>query len=140
RDLGSLEGSGGWSTAVAINSRGEVAGTSTGSDGKFHAIISGPDGGPLVDLGIPPGGVSSYGYGMNEQGVVVGTWGKLNDSRYYAFITDAEGASMRDLGQYNGLSTTPQAVNADGNVVGFAGVDQFDYALAFVSGDHGSGL
>jgi probable HAF family extracellular repeat protein len=138
RDLGSLSGPSGFSNAAAINSRAEVAGSSTNVDGQIHAFLSGPDGGTLVDLGTPPDGVQSNAYGMNDLGVVVGTWNKA-DGFLHGFITGPDGASMSDLGQFDGRPTAPLAVNADGNVVGRADVagGKVD---AFVTGDQGAGF
>jgi len=138
RDLGSLSGPTGFSTAVAINSRGEVAGSSTNPDGHIHPFLSGPDGGALVDLGAPPDALQGHAEGMNEQGVVVGTWDDA-DGFHHGFITGPDGASLRDLGQFDGQSTSPLAVNGDGNVVGLVN-EKGGKVVAFVTGDQGVGF
>jgi hypothetical protein len=137
RDLGTLGGPTNFSTAAAIDSRGEVAGSSTNAAGAIHAFLSGPDGGALADLGVPPEGVQSNALGMNEQGIVVGTWSKA-DGFLRGFVTGQDGASMRDLGQFDGQPTTPLGVNAGGHVVGWAALDAGN--AAFITDDRGSGF
>ena len=138
RDLGSLAGPTRFSTAAAINARGEVAGSSTILDNEVHAFLSGPDGGTLIDLGAPPDGVQSNAYGINDLGVVVGAWNKA-DHVLHGFITGPEGVSIRDLEQFDGQQTKALAVNADGNVVGWT-YSTGGNGAAFVTGDQGVGF
>ncbi len=59
------------SYGMAIANNGDVTGY--GDVGRFeHAFYAPSSGGPLVDLGVLPGGSSSFGYGLNDLGEVVG--------------------------------------------------------------------
>jgi uncharacterized membrane protein len=57
----------------ALNDRGDVVGFSDGADGTFRAILwkRGKAAG-AVELGVPPGYVSSEAYGVNDDRVVYG--------------------------------------------------------------------
>jgi probable HAF family extracellular repeat protein len=67
-DIGALGPSG--ASPFAINDAGQVAGTSGLSNGLFHAFLYAD--GQMLDLGVLPGGDTSEGYGLNNQGEVVG--------------------------------------------------------------------
>ncbi len=57
---------------TAIANTGDVAGY--GDVGRYeHAFFAPSGGGTLVDLGVLPGGSSSYGYGLNDLSQVVGS-------------------------------------------------------------------
>jgi len=57
------------SEVVALNDKGEVAGTRTTSDGHRHAFLYSQ--GHIIDLGTL-GGADSFAQGLNSSGVVVG--------------------------------------------------------------------
>ncbi len=71
--------------AKALNDRGDVVGfaDSENGSGPIHAILwKGGKGAPAVDLGVPPGYVSSEAYGVNSARVVFGV---LYDEQERAF-------------------------------------------------------
>src|SRR5262249_61037981 len=49
-DLGALPG-GSSSVGFGLNAVGQVVGAADTADGNLHAVLSGPNGGPLADLG-----------------------------------------------------------------------------------------
>src|ERR1035438_1199540 len=59
QNLGTLgginQGNGIGSQPGGVNASGQVAGGSFTASGQFHAFLSGPNGGALIDLGTPPG-------------------------------------------------------------------------------------
>ena len=72
-DLGNLGGigSGGGNTAVNINNRSQVVGSSGTADGSFHAFLWDKDAG-IQDLGTVQDDIASVGLGINDRGDVVG--------------------------------------------------------------------
>jgi len=66
-DLGTLGGSG--SAALAINSRGDLCGSSELADGGTHGFVA-RSGSSLVDIGVPFGGTSSDARGIDTTGRV----------------------------------------------------------------------
>ena len=59
-----------WS-GIAVNDRGQVAGSRSFADGKIRAAVW--QDGQLFDLGTLPGGRESSAYAINERGQVVGS-------------------------------------------------------------------
>jgi probable HAF family extracellular repeat protein len=69
--------------AKALNDRGDVVGFADGRDDTFHAILwKRGNVTEAVDLGVPPGYVSSEAYGVNNHRVV---FGLLYDKRERTF-------------------------------------------------------
>jgi probable HAF family extracellular repeat protein len=112
-DLGTLGGT--FSEARAIDSTGDVAGTSTLSGTSFaptHAFLS--HNGHMTDLGTLGGG-SSHAYGINDFGEVVG------DSYTASGQSDAflnSGGKMMDLGALGALGSSANGINNSHQVVG----------------------
>src|SRR5437773_7419342 len=105
-DLGTLGGT--YSSAVAVNTSGQVVGASNG-----RAFLWTQAGG-MIDLGTLGGSCSADG-AMNAKGQV-GGGSSLSDGAGHAFSwTPASG--MVDLGTLGGYSVAV-AVNANGQVVG----------------------
>src|ERR1041384_6212835 len=100
---------------MAINDAGEVAGSAQSGNGYMHAFVS--SGGALQDLGSLGG--SSYAYGINARGDVVGY--SYAGGQAHAFLF--EHGVMLDL---NGLIdpssgwvlTEAYGINASGQIVG----------------------
>jgi probable HAF family extracellular repeat protein len=89
--IGTLGGS--WSQAWAINNNGQVTGNAYTKTGASHAFLRSASG-KLQDLGVV-GGTSgtSWGFGVNDTGVVVGQ--STFQSTYHAFVYI--GGKMKDL-------------------------------------------
>ncbi|HWE03189.1 MAG TPA: hypothetical protein VG326_12335 [Tepidisphaeraceae bacterium] len=129
-DLGTLPG-GGASTAVAINSSGQVAGTASASGGVNHAFFWTSAGG-MQDLGTL-GGPQSEAYSVNDSGEVVGGSDTSTgaDPTEHAFVWTNSGG-MIDLGTLAGdVTSQAQAVNGSGEIVGFS-QDASDGLHAFI--------
>ena len=121
QDLGTLPGyRSSWATA--INASGKVAGYATNvANGHTYAEAFLCSGGSLKDLGVP--GASSYAYGVNASGQVVGAAYVDQDLRTeYAFIYS--GGTVQNLNNLlpQGSGWTLQqanAINDVGQIVGF---------------------
>src|SRR5271165_3169696 len=83
-----------WTEAYAINSNGQVTGISQNKNGENHAYIASPNG-KIKDLGAIGGKyATSWGFGINDSGMVVGQ-DATDQGAYVAFLYD--GKKMRDL-------------------------------------------
>ncbi len=79
------------SQGFGVNDAGQVVGQSGG-----HAFLSGPDGGPLKDLGTLGGSLTfSVGEAINDSGQVVGTSYAFGGAGGHAFLYS--GGQMLDL-------------------------------------------
>jgi len=110
-DLGTLGGT--FSEARAIDSTGDVVGTSTLSGTSFvptHAFLD--HNGHMTDLGTL-GGSCSFTYGMNDVGEVVGQACTTNQ---VAFLYS--GGKMTNLGTLGGLTSEALGINNAHQVVG----------------------
>ncbi|MBI5089730.1 MAG: PxKF domain-containing protein [Actinobacteria bacterium] len=106
RDLGTLGGAG--SEAVAINDRGVVVGMSDTQAGTTRAFGWDAAHG-IRDLGLPDG----YSvWDVNDSGLIVGSGGT-------AFVWDPV-TGVHDLGTLGGSSSGARAINASGQVAGWA--------------------
>lgn len=113
QDLGTLGGANSMSMAFAINNAGQVVGHSTTAAYKLHAFRWS---GGMADLGTL-GGDASYGYGINENGQVVGGsfLAPYPDNTFHAFLSSG---AMQDLGTAGWDSSTAYGMNDNGQVVG----------------------
>ena len=103
------------SYAMAINNAGDVAGNAQLADGFAHAFVS--SGGALQDLGSLGG--SSYAYGINARGDVVGY--SYTDGQAHAFLFSR--GVMLDLNNLIDASsgwvlTQAYGINANGQIAG----------------------
>ena len=115
RDLGSLSPNRD-SGASAINAHGQIAGYSEDAAGGAHAVLFAGDG-SIEDLGMLGG--STYAYGINDLGQVVGQGVTPGGHVEHAFLyTPQQG--MQDLGALGGGTSTATAINNAGTVVGYA--------------------
>jgi probable HAF family extracellular repeat protein len=107
-----------------VSDSGVVSGEGFNSAGDYHAFRYAAGSGEVVDLGTLPGFGSSEGYGVNDNGDVVGRAEPLDTvgGPTHAFIY--QGGAMRDL---NGIIapdsgwvlTEAHAINGQGAVAGF---------------------
>jgi probable HAF family extracellular repeat protein len=115
-DLGTVRGPN--SSAVAVNANGQVVGwsdTVDTEDEAIHAFSWTAEGG-MIDLGTLGGRFDSYPLAVNASGQVVGESGRPPR----AFTWTAQGG-MVDLGTLGGAGSSAWAVNATGQIVGYAG-------------------
>jgi probable HAF family extracellular repeat protein len=109
-DLGTLGGTS--SRANAVNTNGQVVGSSATVAGQSHAFLW--QDGVMTDLGTL-GGATSVANGINDKGQVVGS-SITAAGQTHAFLWQ-EGV-MTDLGTLGGASSTATAINYNGIVVG----------------------
>jgi probable HAF family extracellular repeat protein len=119
KDLGSLGGSSSQANAINFNSVTktftQIAGWSSLSDNSGpHAVTWDPSFN-ILDLGTL-GGTSSYAFGNNCKGQVVGGATRL-DGRFDAFLWDST-IGMQDLGTLGGSMAQGNAINCSGTIVG----------------------
>jgi probable HAF family extracellular repeat protein len=110
-DLGTLGGH--YSSALAVNRAGQIAGWAETRNLDAHAFLY--SAGKMRDLGTL-GGATSQAYGINDAGEVVGAAG-TRDGEDHAFRYRA--GRMEDLGTLpGGRSSQARAINELGAVVG----------------------
>jgi probable HAF family extracellular repeat protein len=135
KDLGSLGGASSQANAINFDpvtkTFTQIAGWSYISDNSAaHAVTWDPSFN-ILDLGTL-GGPSSYAFGNNCKGQVVGTAARL-DGSYDAFLWDSV-IGMQDLGTLGGSMAQGSAINCSGTIVGSstlagdAQTDAFVYA------------
>lgn len=96
-----------------MNDAGQIAGWFSTS-GSVHAFIY--KDGVLTDLGTLPGGSTSYGYGINNNGQVVGM--AVNSAGQFRAALWSNGAIV-DLGTLPGhTASSARAINDAGQIVG----------------------
>ena len=115
QDLGTLNGT--WSSASAINERGQVTGYAGAADGGAHAVRWTASGG-MQDLGTL-GGTYSFPAGINARGQVAGSAARPAGGTSHAFRWTASGG-MQDLGTLGGTYSGASAINEWGQVAGGA--------------------
>lgn len=124
-DLGTL-GGGSYVEPFDINSKGEIVGRATRSDGSSRAFLWLPTtdynlSAGMHDLGTLSIGDDSYATGINDSGQIVGRSGDPFSSGFSrAFIWDSV-HGMRDLGSLPGnLAASAFGINNLGQVAGYS--------------------
>lgn len=128
-------------SAVGINASGQVAGQVPVGTRSWQAYLSGPNGVGGTGLGVLSGGQGlslSYALALNDSAQVVG--GSNTGGVTHAFITGANGVGMRDLGTLGGINSNGVAINASGQVAGWAEYDAQGDRHAFITGPNGAGM
>jgi probable HAF family extracellular repeat protein len=105
RDLGTLPG-GDESGANAVNSLGEIAGSSFNGDGVNVAFLFRH--GNMISLGVLPGGTGSAAYGVND-------WGDVTGSVYMPELINQ--AFLYHEGKMISLGTLPGAAGSDATAI-----------------------
>jgi probable HAF family extracellular repeat protein len=127
RDLGTLPG-GSESGANAINSLGEIVGSSYNADGITEAFLYRH--GNMMSLGYLPGGTGSSAAGINNQGDIVGSV-YMPELINQAFLYhDGKMISLGTLPGATGSDAT--AVNDAGEIVGRSYSSNFQFEHAFL--------
>src|ERR1700674_123760 len=131
RNLGGLGGL--CTNAEAINSRGQIVGTSDfEGDTVWHAFIWD---GSMHDLGGSLGGNISQGFALNDAGVAVGFGMLAGDTIWHAALWRGIG-KITDLGVVgNDQCSSAHAINAKGQVVGESVADCFSQYRPFLWDD-----
>jgi probable HAF family extracellular repeat protein len=117
--MGTLGGA--WSQAYAINNKGQITGLAYTKSGLAHAFVTNCATCKLKDLGPANSTTTTWGFGINDSGVVVGqaTFG----GGYHAFIYS--GGKMQDLNKMipagsGWVLSEADAINNAGQIVGMA--------------------
>jgi len=121
KDLGSLGGSSSQANAINFNpltkTFTQIAGWSFSSDNSaYHAVTWDPSFN-ILDLGTL-GGSSSFAFGNNCKGQVVGSAARL-DGSFDAFLWDSA-IGIQDLGTLGGTMAQANAINCSGTIVGYS--------------------
>ena len=124
---------GGWYTsAAALNDRGEVVGVSSTAQHENHAFLY--SAGRLHDLGTL-GGSASGATGINNAGQVVG-WSFGSDGGHRAFLYG--GARMQDITPAGAEHGGALAINQRGQVAGWSQTRSSDGAVQWRGSTHAS--
>lgn len=117
----------GLNNATAINNSGQVAGF--GFNGPLdHAFFY--DKGKITDIGTL-GGLTSFAYGINAKGQVVGEADLAGSGVQHAFLYDG---TIHDLGTLRGDDdsfSAANAINASGQITGSSTVDDTSHAFSY---------
>lgn len=114
-DLGVLPGDG-VSSASALNSKGQVVGSSISPTGISHAFLYSGSG--LIGLGTLPGGTTAQASGINTAGQVVGV-SDTSAGFNHAFLYS--NGMMQDLGVLPGDTLSyATGINSQGQVAGYS--------------------
>lgn len=116
-DLGSFPPASNFSSAVGINSFGDVVGYSDHADSLNQRGVLWSQG-TLHDLGTLPGGNSSQANGINDLGEITGYSNGTGFSAH-AVIWNKEGL-IHDLGALSGGYSQGYAINIQGVVAGYS--------------------
>ena len=124
-------------SGYGVNDQGQVTGYSVAT-GDFHAVLWGPNGGALKDLGTVGKDAYSFGYAVNASGQVTGYSGSPNGPSHI-FLSAPDGGALKDLGSLGGDQGIARAVNNSGQVTGYSTTASGE-EHAFLSGADGGSL
>jgi probable HAF family extracellular repeat protein len=136
-DLGNI---GGYTLGYGVNDIGQVVGY--GQPAAYYngqAFITGPNGSRITPIGTLTTGTYSRATGINNSGQVAGYIGNSSTNTDSAFITGPNGVGFTALGTLGGDSSTANAINGSGQVVGDAVTAGFTDD-AFITGVNGTSM
>lgn len=118
--LGTVTGPGAESTGYALNSNGEVVGDSatTPIAGATPTHAFKYSNGQMLDLGVLPGSLNSYGRGINDSGQVVGFSGDDPSGCCHDHAFLYSNGTMTDIGTLGGADSFAYGINATGQITG----------------------
>ena len=110
---------GSFSQAYAINNKGQITGDAYTPSSDLHAFLM--TGGKFKDLGVISGS-ASWGFGINDSGVVVGQSTYGQGGSYHAFVYS--GRKMKDLNNLIPANSgwelyVANGINEAGKIVGY---------------------
>jgi probable HAF family extracellular repeat protein len=111
-DLGTLGGT--YSSAVAINTSGQIAGYASDAAENLHAVRWSAAG-VIQSLG----GAGSAALAINDAGTVVGTT-TVADGVQHAFSFSGASGPLVDLGTLGGTFSVPVGINSIGQIAGYS--------------------
>lgn len=115
-DLGTLGGS--FSTALAINNRGQIVGFSETAEGDVHAFLW--EHGVVTDLGAIAGWQYSSANMINNRGKIIGEAGNFGEPSHPVMWYRGDVTTLEDLypslGYYD---VSPQDLNETGTIAGY---------------------
>ena len=120
--LGTLGGMN--SYAMAISATGEIAGSAQLANGTIHAFVF--NGGTLTDLGTLGG--SSYAYGVNDAGEVVG-YSMVGGVDHAFVFVDGTMIDLNSLIPAGWILTEAYAINYSGQIVGSGILNGVEHAF-----------
>jgi probable HAF family extracellular repeat protein len=109
---------------TAMSSNHRFAGTVSASIRSHTNFVTGPDGADPKVLGGSPGGINAAGEAVGYAYFPAGS---------HAYVTAPGDTQPIDLGTFGGPSSTAQAINDDGRIVGFADTEAFEEPHAFIT-------
>jgi probable HAF family extracellular repeat protein len=116
QDLGTLDSTRVYSTALDINNNGQIVGWSWSDSVSAHAFLcSGSS--AMKDLGTLSGS-DSWASSINDSGQIVGE-ADLSDGDYRAFLYSGSGP-MKSIGSLGGSKSSAVSINNSGQIVGWS--------------------
>ena len=126
-DLGTLGGAN--SVAYAMNSAGDIVGSSETATGTEHAFLWRD--GTMTDLGTL-GGTRSVAYGINPRGDVVGSSTTANGEEHA--VLWRKGVEIIDLGTLGRSHSVARGINPSGQIVGYFTGEPYSGAFIWQTG------
>ncbi len=116
--LGPLGGCTDYAEGNAFNEAGQVAGEACNAHGDDHAFLWRNNGGPMVDLGPPEVGSTSYSVGLNASGVATGT--VFDSTGVFVFTSSGDGTPMKRIYDVDNGFIEAGGINDLGQLTGSA--------------------